>query len=144
VFTELSENEYTIGRGSECTIDIGRLKVLEGTKFVPRLYSYPWNFDEAWDDCCPQLHDGDLIGFDEEENSNCHVQPPYSPYLAPADFFLFPKLKSSLRGRRFQTVEVIQENSIGTFAPSRKTRSRTGKTLGEVYQEWRGILWRRI
>jgi len=39
-------------------------------------------------------------------------QPPYSPDLAPADFFLFPKLKSSLKGRRFQTVEEIEENSI--------------------------------
>jgi len=28
-------------------------------------------------------------------------QPPYSPDLAPADFFLFLKLKSSLKGRRF-------------------------------------------
>jgi transposase len=26
-------------------------------------------------------------------------QPPYSPDLAPADFFLFPKLKSTLKGR---------------------------------------------
>jgi len=25
-------------------------------------------------------------------------RPPYSPDLAPADFFLFPKLKSSLKG----------------------------------------------
>ena len=32
-------------------------------------------------------------------------QPPYSPDLAPADFFLFPQLKSSLKGRRFQTIE---------------------------------------
>ena len=39
-------------------------------------------------------------------------QPPYSPDLAPADFFLFLKLKSSLKGRRFQTVEEIEENSI--------------------------------
>jgi transposase len=38
-------------------------------------------------------------------------QPPYSPDLAPADFFLFPKLKSTLKGRRFQTVE-IKENSL--------------------------------
>ena len=28
----------------------------------------------------------------------------------PADFFLFPKLKSSLKGHRFQTVEEIEEN----------------------------------
>lgn len=34
--------------------------------------------------------------------------PPYSPDLAPADYFLFPKLKFSLKGRHFQTVEEIQ------------------------------------
>jgi len=34
--------------------------------------------------------------------------PPYSPDLAPADYFLFPKLKLSLKGRNFQTVEDIQ------------------------------------
>ena len=34
--------------------------------------------------------------------------PPYSPDLAPADFFLFPKLKTTLKGRRYQTVEEIQ------------------------------------
>jgi len=38
-------------------------------------------------------------------------QPPYSPDLAPADFFLFPKLKSSLKGRRFDTFDEIQKNS---------------------------------
>jgi transposase len=37
---------------------------------------------------------------------------PYSPDLAPADFFLFPKLKTTLKGRRFQTKEDIQENAI--------------------------------
>jgi transposase len=39
-------------------------------------------------------------------------QPPYSPDLAPANFFLFPKLKSTLKGRRFKTVEEIKENSL--------------------------------
>jgi len=29
---------------------------------------------------------------------------PYSPDLAPADFFLFLKLKTTLKGRRFQTI----------------------------------------
>jgi hypothetical protein len=27
---------------------------------------------------------------------------PYSPDLAPCDFFLFPRLKSTLKGKRFQ------------------------------------------
>jgi len=30
--------------------------------------------------------------------------PPYSPNLAPADIFLFPKFKNTLKGRRFQTI----------------------------------------
>jgi len=38
--------------------------------------------------------------------------PPYSLDLAPVDFFLSPKLKTTLRGRRFQTIEEIQENLI--------------------------------
>ena len=37
-------------------------------------------------------------------------QPPYPPDLAPADFFLFPKLKSTLKGRRFDTFDEIQKN----------------------------------
>jgi len=31
--------------------------------------------------------------------------PPYSPDLAPCDFFLFPKLKTHLKGHNFGTVE---------------------------------------
>ena len=31
--------------------------------------------------------------------------------MAPADFFLFPKLKLPLRGTRFQSIEDIKENS---------------------------------
>ena len=34
--------------------------------------------------------------------------PPYSPDLAPADYFLYPRFKFSLKGRHFQTVEEIQ------------------------------------
>lgn len=37
--------------------------------------------------------------------------PPYSPDLAPCDFFLFPKMKIQLKGRRFDTVEEIQQES---------------------------------
>jgi transposase len=39
-------------------------------------------------------------------------QPPYSPDLAPDDFFLFPKLKSTLKGRRFESIEAITTNSL--------------------------------
>ncbi|KAI6656990.1 hypothetical protein LOD99_16291 [Oopsacas minuta] len=34
--------------------------------------------------------------------------PPYSPDLAPCDFWLFPRLKDQLRGRRFSTNEELR------------------------------------
>jgi len=36
--------------------------------------------------------------------------PPYSPDLAPCDFWLFPKLKSALKGQRFADLSDIQRN----------------------------------
>jgi transposase len=46
-------------------------------------------------------------------DNNMTVVPhsPYSPDLAPSNFFLLPKLKMKLKGRRFQTVEEIQAES---------------------------------
>ena len=35
--------------------------------------------------------------------------PPYSPDLAPCDFWLFPKFKKNLRGSRFETIEEMKE-----------------------------------
>ncbi|KAL4113365.1 hypothetical protein QTP88_016997 [Uroleucon formosanum] len=34
--------------------------------------------------------------------------PPYSPDLAPCDFWLFPKLKSALKGTHFESVEAVK------------------------------------
>ena len=56
--------------------------------------------------------------------------PPYSPDLAPEDFLLFPKLKTTLQGRRFQTTEEIQENAI------RELRAITESALQEAFQQW--------
>ena len=39
------------------------------------------------------------------------TQPPYSPYLVPCDYWLFSKLKSPLKGKRFQRIDEIQENT---------------------------------
>ena len=41
------------------------------------------------------------------------TKPLYSPDLGPCDCWLFPKLKSSLKGKRFQTVDEIQEIVMG-------------------------------
>jgi hypothetical protein len=47
-------------------------------------------------------------------------QPPYSPDLAPCDFFLFPKMKLKLKGRRFDTTEEIQSESQTVLDTDRK------------------------
>lgn len=46
-----------------------------------------------------------------KNNVNTVPQAPYSPDMAPCDFFLFPRLKLPLRGKRFETIEAIKENS---------------------------------
>ena len=35
--------------------------------------------------------------------------PPYSPNLAPADFFLFSRLKAAIKGARFADVKDIKD-----------------------------------
>ncbi len=35
---------------------------------------------------------------------------PYSPDLAPCDFFIFPKLKNALRGVRSVNIQQLQQN----------------------------------
>ena len=49
------------------------------------------------------------------------TQPPYKPELAPCDFWLFPKLKSPLKGKRFQTVNVIKQNTMWQLMASGRT-----------------------
>ena len=41
--------------------------------------------------------------------------PPHSPDLAPADYFLFPKVKSHLKGRLFDSILDIQKAMTSTL-----------------------------
>lgn len=72
-------------------------------------------------------------------------QPPYSPDLAPADFFLFPKMKRLMKGKRFDNVEAITkkiaegaEEHSGRRLP--KGLSAVEAELGEVYCHPRRVL----
>lgn len=60
--------------------------------------------------------------------------PPYSPDLAPSDFFLFPEMKTPLRGRRFEnTDDVIQEVEEWFSA---KTADFYNEGLRKVKRRW--------
>jgi hypothetical protein len=42
-------------------------------------------------------------------------QPPSSPDLAPCDLFLFQKVKSTVKGRHFESTENIQRSVMQAF-----------------------------
>jgi len=56
--------------------------------------------------------------------------PPYSPDLAPCDFFLFPKMKMKLKGRRFQTLEETEAESQAVLNTLRENDSQ------ECFKKW--------
>ena len=67
--------------------------------------------------------------------------------FGPCGLFLVPKVKILTKIRIFRTVEDIEEISIRDLRaiPQKHVPGRVPeleKTLGAVYQEWRGVLWR--
>lgn len=82
----------------------------------------------------------------EKNKVNTLPHPPYSPDLAPCDFFLFPTLKKNLSGTKFDSVEEIREASaaalkqlpVGAFQQSfQELRQRWVKAMssGGAYFE---------
>ncbi|KAJ4439394.1 hypothetical protein ANN_07516 [Periplaneta americana] len=59
--------------------------------------------------------------------------PPYSPDLSPPDYFLFPRLKSHLKGRRFNAEEVIAN---ATRALRRVSQNGFQACFQELYTRW--------
>lgn len=57
-------------------------------------------------------------------------QPPYSPDMAPCDFWLFPKLKMPLKGTRFQTREDIMQNATDHL------RAIPKEDFQRCFQQW--------
>jgi hypothetical protein len=69
------------------------------------------------------------------------VHPPYS-LTAPADFWLFPKFKSMLKGERFSEAEAIKsmcENFLTFFFRIFKTVLNSGRSAGNILKNWREI-----
>jgi hypothetical protein len=42
------------------------------------------------------------------KNITVYSYPPYSPDLAPCDFWLFPKVKMTMKGKRFESIQDIE------------------------------------
>ena len=64
-------------------------------------------------------------------------QPPYSPDIAPCDFWMFPKLKMALKGKRFDDIETIQSNATRELKAIPKRESQ------DCFEKWKH-LWNRV
>ena len=69
---------------------------------------------------CPLMHHV-LCSFLAKHEMTQVTWPLSSPDLASCNFWLFPKLKLPLKGKRFQTVNEIQENVVGQLMAVGKT-----------------------
>ena len=74
----------------------------------------------------------------QEERVILLPHPLYNPDLAPCDFFLFPKIKKQLGGKRFERIQDLARaiNSIADSIPQEE--------YAECFQSWRRRLRRCI
>ena len=70
------------------------------------------NYSDDWEGCtCSRIPScAEVFG---KTSSHPGDSAPHSPDLVPCDFRVFPKLKSPSKGKRFQIVDEIQENTEG-------------------------------
>lgn len=64
-------------------------------------------------------------------STNIVPQPPYSPDLAPCDFWLFNQLKRPLRGHRFDSIEEIKRESL------RALKAISEEAFSKCFEDWK-------
>ena len=91
----------------------------------------------CWLGASSQQHDCSWLTpsaeFFGETSNHLGDSAPVKLNLVPCDFWLFPKLKSTLKGKRFQTIDEIQENMMGQLM----VIGRTVKSQGAIFEgDW--------
>ncbi|UYV70543.1 RGS7 [Cordylochernes scorpioides] len=66
-----------------------------------------------------------------KNNTLMMPQPPYSPDLPPCDFFLFPKLKRPMKGRRYATLDEIKT------ASKEELRKNQKNDFLKCFEDWK-------
>jgi hypothetical protein len=113
----------------DCNRRLGKKKIC--ARFVPHVLTTVH---------APSYNAATLKKFLVNRNVSVLHHPPYPSDLTPADYFLLPKLKFSLKGRLFQTVEEIQcavKRELKTF---QKPLSWRG-TCKQIYWSRRNVFW---
>jgi len=76
------------------------------------------------------------------KNTTVIAHPPYSPDLAPCDFFLSPRMKGLMKRKRFPDVSEVKKKTLEQHQQWRVPEmfSAVGKTLVQVYRVKRRVL----
>ena len=98
-------------------------------------------------DNAPANHAFSIIEFLAKFQIPVLPQPPYSPDIAPADFYLFPKLKFLWKDTDLTVLKTSRQIRSGLLTPLRKKISRNASRvetpLESVCSITSGLLWRR-
>ena len=60
-------------------------------------------------------------------------QPPYSPDIAPCDFWLFPKLRISLKGQRFDDKTTVENIATSVLKAVPKSEFQ------DCFEKWKQV-----
>ena len=90
-----------------CTSVLDKLRN-HNAKKLPQLHRTLWKLHH--DNARPHAANR-VMQFLAKFNITCVPHPPYSPDLAPCDFFLFPSLNTKLRDILFETSEAVLKKS---------------------------------
>jgi hypothetical protein len=72
-------------------------------------------------------HPSVLVG---QKKITVRQHPPYSTDLAPCDFWLFPKLKLTMKGKRFASIPEIEA------ATTTRLKGLTKDDLQNCFKKW--------
>jgi [histone H3]-lysine36 N-dimethyltransferase SETMAR len=86
------------------------------------------------DDNAPAHRSAKVLEFLDQQRITKLEHPPYSPDLAPLDFFVFPRLKKALRGRSFSNRQHIGQ------AISEVLEAFTEDDWLSCFQQWKSRL----
>jgi len=109
---------FSISRGLSTLI--GCLKVRLSIRFIIKMFWQTsvnvWRRPDMWKNASWIHHNApaqNALSVKRYLVKNLPVMehPPYNPDLAPCDFFLFQKIKSALKGTRFESVDAVKANA---------------------------------
>jgi len=62
-----------------------------------------------------------------------YLHPPYSPDLAPCDFWFFPNVKITMKGKRFESIQDIEA------ATTAQLKTITKEDFQNCYRRWQEL-----